>query len=215
MKNEIKKNVRLKFFVAKRMESDEYESSLLREVQTRKYVSETTAKDFYNRLQVRRNEYSLLLNQFDEKLNLYQDEIIIKKKLKHKLKKEQANYALAYAQLAKRSNQNENNEFIGKQTKEEIMKKETLFKEMEAIKQNILFNKRQLEEDKTKYDLIIKKMQEKYDSIQKQVEILTKQLEIVNDGESNNKTKEINDKSYLKTCDLFPIPNTYQITKKI
>ena len=197
------------------MESDEYESSLLREVQTRKYVSEATAKDFYNRLQVRRNEYSLLLNQFDEKLNLYQDEIIIKKKLKHKLKKEQANYSLAYAQLAKRSTQNENNEFIGKQTKEEIMKKETLFKEMEAIKQNILFNKRQLEEDKTKYDLIIKKMQEKYDSIQKQVEILTKQLEIVNNAESNNKTKEINDKSYLKTCDLFPIPNTYQITKKI
>ena len=197
------------------MESEESDASLLREVQTRKYVSESIAKDFYNRLQERRNEYMLLLNHFDEKLNLYQDEIIIKKKLKQKLKRSQSNYTMAYSQLREKNQQNKvNKEIVGKQTKEEIMKKETLFKEIEAIKQNIILKERQLDEDNTKYDLKIKNMQEKYDSIQQQIGILTRQLQIVNDDEMSNENKENVNKKHWRACDLFPVPNTYQQVKR-
>ena len=83
------------------MENNKDDSSFLNEIQNRRYVTKTTMTEFYNKLAIRRNEYSLLFNQLEELLNLYQSQINTKKKLKKKLKESQSNYVLAYTQIEK------------------------------------------------------------------------------------------------------------------
>ena len=195
--------------------TEEEEQALLQEVQNRKYVSEDTMKKFYRLLEVRKNEHSILLDHFDILLNQYQEQIELKKSTKQKLKDMQHAYSLAYNKLYIHKEQKDilTDNY---QSQEDMVKKETLFKEIDALKEKIKQRKRQYESEKAKYDLILKHEQEKYNSIIQQIELLEKEIEFHNDAQQidkSNNENQIKKKQVVKTCDLFPLKDLNQPPK--
>ena len=190
-------------------ESESSDNSLIEEAKNRKYVTEETYNAFYEKLHIRRNDHMLLQNQLDKLIQNFQLEVQTKKKLKLKLKESQENYTYAYSKLKKSQNTIQPPE-IYNQTREETMKKETLFKEIEALKKEISGQEKQLEEETTKYNLQIQMAKENYSQLEEKLRILSAHIQIVNqdNGEQQNTNKQ-----QLRPWDLFPIPNTYQRTK--
>ena len=90
------------------------------------------------------------------------------------------------------------------------MKKQTLYKDIESLKQKIMFEQRQLDDEETSYDLLIKSEKERLFNLQQQIHILQQQQSLLKQTQDNNDVP----KERKKIWELFPIPNIYNTTRK-